>query len=63
VQYPSVAVFERSELGRGQQIDGPALIVETMATTFVDEGWRATADSWGHLHVAADPQDARPTTA
>ena len=55
-----VPLFERNELARGQQLDGPALIVETMATTFVDEGWRATVDTWGHLHLAAG--HPRPTT-
>jgi N-methylhydantoinase A len=50
-RYADVVLFERAELCVGQQIEGPALIVETMATTFVDPLWRATVDTFGHLRV------------
>ncbi len=55
-----VVLFERAELCAGQQIEGPALIVETMATTFIDAGWRATVDTWGHLRIVG--AGARPVT-
>jgi N-methylhydantoinase A len=58
--HSTVLVYERAALCAAQQIDGPALIVETMATTFVDGGWRATADAWGNLHLAAIR--SQPTT-
>jgi N-methylhydantoinase A len=51
----TVLVYQRDSLGANQPIDGPALIIEPMATTFVDSGWRATADGWGHLHLVAHP--------
>ena len=54
-EHPAVPLFERTELGREQSIDGPAIVVETMATTFIDEGWRATVDVWGHLQLATQP--------
>ena len=54
-EHPAVPLFERAELGREQRIDGPAIVVETMATTFIDEGWRATVDIWGHLLLATQP--------
>ena len=54
-EHPAVPLFERAELGREQRIDGPAIVVETMATTFIDEGWRATVDVWGHLLLATQP--------
>lgn len=54
-EHSTVPLFERAELGRGQCIDGPAIIVEAMATTFIDEGWRATVDTWGHLRLATQP--------
>ena len=38
---------------RDQRIDGPAIVVETMATTFIDPLWQATVDPWGHLRLAA----------
>ena len=54
LEHPAVAVFERNALCVDQRIDGPALVVETMATTFVDAGWQATVDLWGHLHLATN---------
>ena len=52
IEATSVPLYERAELARGQQIAGPALVVETMASTFIDAGWRATVDRWGHLLLA-----------
>jgi N-methylhydantoinase A len=49
----AVPVYERDTLGAQQRIDGPAIVVETMATTFIDPLWQATVDGWGHLRVAA----------
>ena len=51
-QHTAIPLFERNDLAPGQAIDGPAIIVETMATTFVDEPWHATVDAWGHLQLA-----------
>ncbi|HET6473799.1 MAG TPA: hydantoinase/oxoprolinase family protein [Pseudomonadales bacterium] len=45
----NVPLFQRDELAPDQVVVGPALIVETMATTFVDTQWRGTVDRWGHL--------------
>jgi N-methylhydantoinase A len=59
VQHAVVPLLERGELARDQRIPGPAIVVEKMATTFVDEGWEATVDHWGHLQLAAS---ASPTT-
>ncbi len=42
-------VFEREGLRPGQQLDGPAIIVEKTATTVVEPGWRATMTRLGHL--------------
>ena len=39
-RYVSIPVFERGALGEGAVIDGPALIEQYDATTFVDAGWR-----------------------
>ncbi len=59
--YASVPVYERNTLCANQRIEGPALIVETMATTFVDPSWHATVDTWGHLLLAANR--AAPATS
>jgi len=58
---------DRAELGFGDRIEGPALIAETMACTFVDAGWHARVDRWGHLLLAAhrappETQGPRPAT-
>ena len=47
-----VPVFMRDELAAGQQVSGPALVVEALATTFVDKGWQGIVDDWGNLHLS-----------
>jgi 5-oxoprolinase (ATP-hydrolysing) len=42
-------VFLREELAIGQEIDGPAIIVERNATTIIEPGWRAEVTPMGHL--------------
>ncbi len=49
-----VTLYMREELAAGQSIDGPALVLETMTTTFIDAQWRATIDVWGNLCLASD---------
>lgn len=48
-----VQVYRRETLGRGQQLDGPALIVEAVATTYVKAGWRVEVTTAGHLFLSA----------
>ena len=45
----AVTVLQREQLAAGQQFDGPALISETVATTFVEPGWQTTVDDYGNL--------------
>jgi 5-oxoprolinase (ATP-hydrolysing) len=42
-------VFERAALLAGDAIEGPALIVETIATTVIEPGWTAQVNRFGHL--------------
>lgn len=42
-------VFEREALKAGDEIDGPAMIREAIATTIVETGWRALVDASGNL--------------
>jgi N-methylhydantoinase A len=44
-----VPVWDRGSLAPGRPVTGPALVVETVATTYVAPGWRAVADPWGNL--------------
>jgi N-methylhydantoinase A len=59
VDATAVPLYERSELAIDQEIVGPALVVETMASTFIDAGWRATVDRWGHLKLARPAPTSR----
>jgi 5-oxoprolinase (ATP-hydrolysing) len=42
-------VYERSALKPDDAIDGPAIIIETNATTIVEPGWRAAVTARDHL--------------
>ena len=42
-------VYARAKLAAGTRIDGPAILTEANATTFVDAGWRAETGPTGHL--------------
>ena len=45
--------YVRERLAAGQRITGPALVTETVATTWIAPGWTAEVDAWGNLHLAA----------
>jgi N-methylhydantoinase A len=45
-------MFQRETLGSGIEIEGPAVIAEYSATTWVPAGWTATVDRVGSLHLS-----------
>jgi 5-oxoprolinase (ATP-hydrolysing) len=45
-------IYARAMLGAGAGIEGPAVIVETNATTVVEPQWRASVNSLGHLTLS-----------
>jgi len=47
-----VPVYAREALAAGQTIEGPALITEAVATTYVEPGWSAQVSTAGHLLLA-----------
>ena len=49
-----VEVYHRNEIAYGQIIIGPALITETTATTFVENGWQCEMDVFGNLFLLKD---------
>jgi 5-oxoprolinase (ATP-hydrolysing) len=53
-------VFDRSRLRPGDQIVGPAVIVEQTATTVIDPGWRGQVLARGEL-LLTDGPGSRPT--
>ena len=44
-----VPVWQRDQLAPGQHIAGPALIVETVSTTWLAPGWTCEMDEYGNL--------------
>lgn len=48
-RWREVDLFRRSQLRRGQLVEGPALLAEDLATTVVEPGWRAEATGRGDL--------------
>ena len=55
-----VPVFDRSSLGAGATVDGPAIVQEETATTVVEPGWWAEISEVGHLILTrSQPRPAR----
>jgi len=48
-------VRERDTLAAGEPVDGPALILEAGATSFVPPSWSAEHDAYGHLRLGRRP--------
>jgi N-methylhydantoinase A len=44
----------RSDLRAGHVLEGPAIIQEYSATTWLPPGWRMEVDGWGTLHLLPD---------
>ena len=44
-----VAIWWRDDLVFDQQIIGPAIVMETVSTTFIDSGWECRVDQIGNL--------------
>ena len=44
-------VYDRSEIGSGQQVEGPALIADQLSVIVVDQGWRATQADSGTIEL------------
>ena len=44
-------LFDRAALAAGFTVDGPALIIDAVATTVVEPGWRALVDGQGNLNL------------
>jgi len=47
-----VAVYAREDLRAGQRVAGPALVTETVATTYLAPGWAGDVDASGTLVLA-----------
>ncbi|NJK99465.1 MAG: 5-oxoprolinase [Spirulinaceae cyanobacterium SM2_1_0] len=66
----SAPVYQRADLQPGDELTGPAMIVEATGTNIVEPSWRAAVNEWGHLLLqrqllsaaARTQQSARTTT-
>ena len=47
-----VPVYARDSLTAGETISGPALITETVSTTYVAQGWSCVMDRYGSLRLS-----------
>jgi N-methylhydantoinase A len=47
-------VWQRDALASGATLNGPALIVERIATTYLAPGWRARVDEVGNLELESN---------
>jgi 5-oxoprolinase (ATP-hydrolysing) len=64
-EWHTVPLYRRDRLGPGDNLDGPAIIAEDLATTVVEPGWRAAVTGARDLllsRTGAPPADARATT-
>ncbi len=53
-------VFERASLAPGDELAGPAIVLERTGTVIVDPGFRARVDADGVLHLRDEAGPARP---
>ena len=51
-----VAVVQRGAIAAGKTIVGPAVILDTVATTWLAPNWRATRDALGNLLLACESE-------
>ena len=47
----SWAVYDRTTLAPGTQIDGPAIIAEDETSTLVSPGWNAALNDLGYIEL------------
>jgi N-methylhydantoinase A len=59
MNYGDVPVYDRAKLGAEELIQGPAVIVESYATTVVDSGSAARLDGSGNLVVTLSEKGAK----
>ncbi len=46
-----VPVWRREQLEVGEQLEGPLVVLDDIATTYVAPGWRLLLDEWGHCRL------------
>ena len=58
-RYERFAVGDRGSMASGAELEGPALVLEPTATTYVDRGSRLRVTPGGELLISLEPQEGR----
>ncbi|MBL6947307.1 MAG: hydantoinase B/oxoprolinase family protein [Rhodospirillales bacterium] len=56
--YRDAPFYDRETMNPGDHVDGPAVIIEPVATTVVEQGWRAEVTA--HDHLVLSRREPRP---
>ncbi len=48
-EHREVPIYDRADLGAGQRIASPAIVIEDNATTVIEPGWEGALNEHGHL--------------
>ncbi|MEN3792438.1 hydantoinase B/oxoprolinase family protein [Fulvimarina sp. MAC3] len=48
-KWRDVPLIDRTEMAKGQEVDGPAILIEPTGTNVVEDGWRAECIDGGNL--------------
>ncbi|TCM85827.1 hydantoinase B/oxoprolinase family protein [Rhodovulum steppense] len=58
--WAEVPLYDRTSLGAGARVDGPAIITESTGTNVVEPGWAAEVDALGNLILTRVAAKSRP---
>lgn len=61
--FQTACVYERSELGEGASIEGPAIVEQYDTTTYIPAGFRVTVDRWHNLIGEKLNREGEPVAA
>ena len=66
-KWRTIPLYRRADLQAGQEVSGPAIIIEATGTIVVEQGWRGALNNRGHLvlkrHTQRAETEAIDTTA
>ncbi|MDJ0904695.1 MAG: hydantoinase B/oxoprolinase family protein [Woeseiaceae bacterium] len=48
-EWRDAPLYDRGDIGAGQSVDGPAVVIEATSTIVIEHGWRGTMNGLGHL--------------
>jgi len=57
-QWQKASIYRRSQLAAGQQVSGPALVIEDIGTIVIEPGWEAMINGYGHMVIEQSQSEA-----